>query len=109
MSLLTLFLGVAMLLPLSVALIYGEGDAIAFAISFLICLMVGAISFFLTGRTKSEIRHKEGFAIVAFGWFAVAFFGSLPYLFSGAAGTFSDAFFESASGFTTTGNRYRVA
>ena len=103
MSLLTLFLGVAMLLPLSVALIYGEGDALAFGYSFLICLLVGTISFFLTGRTKSEISHKEGFAIVAFGWFAVAFFGALPYLFSGAIDTFSDAFFESASGFTTTG------
>lgn len=103
MSLLTLFLGFAMLLPLSVSLIYGESDSLAFLYSFLACVVVGAASFFLTGSSKREISHKEGFAIVAFGWFSVASFGSLPYLFSGAVGSFSDAFFESASGFTTTG------
>lgn len=103
MSLLTLFLGFAMLLPFSVSLIYGESDALAFLYSFLVCVIVGAASFFLTGRPKREISHREGFAIVALGWFSVAAFGSLPYLFSGVVGSFSDAFFESVSGFTTTG------
>ena len=92
-----------MLLPLSVSFIYGESDAMAFVYSFLICVVVGAASFFMTGSSKREISHKEGFAIVAFGWFSVASFGALPYLFSGTVGSFSDAFFESASGFTTTG------
>ncbi|MDI6810992.1 MAG: potassium transporter TrkG [archaeon] len=55
------------------------------------------------GVRKGEIKRREGFAIVAFGWLFVAIFGSLPYIFSSTLGPV-DAFFESMSGFTTTGS-----
>lgn len=103
MSLLIFFLGVSMSLPLVVSLIYGEQDFSAFLFSFFICILFGSILFFFTRSSKREISHREGFAIVAVGWIVVAFFGALPYFLSGALNNFSDAFFESASGFTTTG------
>ncbi|MBW2545218.1 MAG: TrkH family potassium uptake protein, partial [Deltaproteobacteria bacterium] len=52
---------------------------------------------------KISLTHKEGFLIVATGWFLAAAFGSLPYMIYGALPQFGDAFFESISGFTTTG------
>jgi len=103
MSLLIFFLGISMSLPLVVSFIYSEQDFTAFLFSFLVCLFLGSILFLLTKRPKREISHKEGFAIVAVGWIVVAFFGALPYFLSGSLNSFSDAFFESASGFTTTG------
>jgi len=55
------------------------------------------------GVRKGEIKRREGFAIVALGWLFIAMFGSLPYIFSATLGSI-DAFFESISGFTTTGS-----
>ncbi|MEZ4683816.1 MAG: potassium transporter TrkG [Caldilineaceae bacterium] len=49
------------------------------------------------------MRAREGFAIVTFGWLGFSLFGCLPYLFSGTIPSFTDAFFETISGFTTTG------
>jgi trk system potassium uptake protein TrkH len=53
--------------------------------------------------SPGELSAREGFAIVGLSWFVVAAFGILPYLLTGTLGDFSDAFFESAAGFTTTG------
>lgn len=103
MSLLIFFLGVSMSLPLAVSLIYGEQDFTAFLYSFIMCILIGSLLFIFTRRPKREISHREGFAIVAVGWIVVAFFGAVPYVLSGALGNFTDAFFESSSGFTTTG------
>ena len=50
-----------------------------------------------------EIRYKEGFAIVTFTWILASAFGSLPFLLTGTMNNFADAFFETMSGFTTTG------
>jgi len=103
MSLLIFFLGLSMSLPLTVSLIYGEQDFSAFLTSLVACMLFGSLLFLFTRRPKREISHREGFAIVAVGWIIVAFFGALPYFLSGALASFTDAFFESASGFTTTG------
>lgn len=103
LSLLIICLGVSMLLPILADLIYREGDVRSFLLSLLICLLAGALLYLPTRGPKKEISHKDGFAIVAFGWVVIAFFGSLPYIFSGALNSFTDAYFESVSGFTTTG------
>ncbi|MBE9504857.1 MAG: TrkH family potassium uptake protein [Proteobacteria bacterium] len=104
LSILTIFLGVSMLLPLCVGFIYGENDVKAFSISLLLCLLFGAILYVITRNPKKEISHKEGFAIVTLGWITVAFWGGFPYLLSGSLHSFTDAYFESVSGFTTTGS-----
>lgn len=54
-------------------------------------------------REKKEMSLRDGFLIVALGWFFMAFFGALPYFFSQAIPSFTNAFFEAMSGFTTTG------
>ncbi|MBN2686841.1 MAG: TrkH family potassium uptake protein [Deltaproteobacteria bacterium] len=99
-----LFLGLAMLVPLSFALYFQDGDTITLAVSLLITAVVGAV--FYTRSTQEEkitLSHKEGFIIVAIGWLLAGVFGALPYMIQGVLPSFTDAFFESISGFTTTG------
>ncbi len=91
-----------MLAPAGWALHYREGDLSAFLITIALTAAAGVVTFILTPR-RPEISVRDGFAIVTFGWLSVAFFGALPAFFSGAIPSFSDAFFESMSGFTTTG------
>ncbi len=94
------FVGMAMLVPLVVALIYGE-DCDPFLISAVITFIVG-IALGLKTYEIDNLPIKESFAIVALGWFTVALFGALPYVFSGIHPL--DALFESMAGFTTTGS-----
>jgi len=91
-----------MLLPTVIALYYGEGDAAALFISSVISILAGFIAYRLT-RISGDITPKEGFAVVTFGWIIVALFGSLPFYLSGAISSYVDCFFETMSGFTTTG------
>lgn len=100
---LILFVGLAMLLPLGVSLIYAEGDAKALLISLSITTLSGLFLYGLTRGSAKEIGNKDGFAIVALGWICACLFGSLPYFFSESLANFVDCYFESASGFTTTG------
>jgi trk system potassium uptake protein TrkH len=95
-------LAVAMLLPIPFSLYYGAHDVVALVSSALVTGLIGAITWKLTG-IKHELRLREGFAVVTIGWLAFSVFGSLPYLFSGVIPSFTDAFFETMSGFTTTG------
>ena len=94
------FLGMAMLVPLVVALWYSENYN-PFLISAVITFIVGIVSGLKTYEID-DLPIKESFAIVALGWFSVALFGSLPYILSGISPL--DALFESMSGFTTTGS-----
>ncbi|MDD2498256.1 MAG: TrkH family potassium uptake protein [Desulfitobacteriaceae bacterium] len=98
-----LIIGGCMLLPLLWSLYYYESDALPIIYAMLITLTVGGIlNFFL--KSKETIRQREGFAIVTLGWVFASIFGSLPYLLSGTFTSFTDAFFETMSGFTTTGS-----
>jgi trk system potassium uptake protein TrkH len=85
-----------------VALFYGDGDAVSFAISTILLAVSGGLLFSIRPATRS-IYARDGFAIVAFGWILTSFFGGLPFYFSGAVPSMIDSFFESSSGFTTTG------
>jgi trk system potassium uptake protein TrkH len=104
------YLGILMIVPLGVALWYGERPVRlslfiikTWLIPLVITILFGLILERKIGVRKGVIKRKEGFAIVGLGWLAVAFFGSLPYIFSATLGPI-DAFFESMSGFTTTGS-----
>ncbi len=96
------FVGLSMLFPLFLSLYYGE-DPYPFLTSLAIATVTGLLLFSSFYRREREIGHKDGFLIVTLAWIGVAFFGSLPYIFSGAIDSFIDAYFESISGFTTTG------
>ena len=95
--------GAAMIPSLLVALLYGDGDAMAFVFSILILLVIGLPLRLLCKPEQQNLRAREGFLAVALSWVLLSVFGALPYLFSGVIPNFVDALFESVSGFTTTG------
>lgn len=99
---LLIFLSAAMLLPIPFSLYYGEGDYIFFIISALITFAVGFAAFKFT-RLDRDVRAREGFAIVTLGWISFSLLGCLPFLLSGYIPSLTNAFFETMSGFTTTG------
>ncbi len=96
--------GVAMLLALLVSLIYNEPDKAGIAISSAINIALGTLIIFLTRKASKDLGKREGFIIVSLVWILFAFLGSLPYIFTGAIPNLTDAFFETMSGFTTTGS-----
>lgn len=100
---LVFFLGLTMIFPLLFSLYYKDGDFSALVLSAAVTTGVGAFLFLLFRRVVEEISHREGFAIVTLGWVFAALFGSLPFMFSGVLPNFVEAYFESMSGFTTTG------
>jgi trk system potassium uptake protein len=89
---------------LAVGLIYREGiETIgAFLLSIMILVVLG-FSMSFRKPAKTALYAREGFVIVALTWFLLSLFGSLPFIISGSINSFVDAFFETASGFTTTG------
>jgi trk system potassium uptake protein TrkH len=99
---LLIFLAFSMLLPIPFSLYYGESDYRFFLIAAGITLVVGVLGFKLT-RLERDVRSREGFAIVTLGWILFSIFGALPFMLSGYIPSFTDAFFETMSGFTTTG------
>ena len=96
--------GIALLLSLLISSLYGDPDFFAFLITSVITLIIGAIFLVFTKKAVKDIGKREDFIIVSFSWVVFSFFGSLPYIISGSIPNFTDAFFETISGFTTTGS-----
>jgi len=96
--------GVAMLLALIVSLIYNEQDLIGFVLSSGLNMLVGSLIIWFTRNASKDIGKREGFIIVALVWIVFSLLGSLPYIFTGSIPSYTDAFFETMSGFTTTGS-----
>lgn len=84
---------------------YHEVDTIrALAVSTVICLLSGILLYVsASGYDHRNIGKKEGYIIVTLTWISISAFGALPFFISGAIPGFTDAFFETMSGFTTTG------
>ncbi len=99
------FLGLLMLVPAIISVIYHENDLWAFIISALITSSFGFILETVTKPSEQmkEIERREGFLIAALSWFAASIFGAIPYLIYGVFTHPVDAWFESVAGFTTTG------
>ena len=94
---------VLLLLPTVCAIVYKENCVFSFLITIGIAVASG-ILLILLNRTKDRmIFAKEGFVIVALGWICLSLIGALPFYFSKEIPTFINAFFETVSGFTTTG------
>ncbi|MDR1864971.1 MAG: TrkH family potassium uptake protein [Bacteroidales bacterium] len=96
--------GGLMLLPAGVSLIYGEEDFAAILLSALTTSGVGGAFWYAFRKCSKEIGKREGYIIVSTVWVVYALFGSLPFLLSGQIPSITDAFFETMSGFTTTGS-----
>lgn len=103
MGALLLFETLFMALALGVTLWYKETDTMAFIVSTVITLIGGLIGLLLGRNASSQVSEREGYVIVASVWLVFSAFGMLPYFLSGAIDSVTDAWFETMSGFTTTG------
>lgn len=95
-------LGISLLAPAAVGLAYGEAEWWAFGATAVGSLLAGG-ALWRAFRPREELRVREGFAIVALAWFVLSLVGALPWVLTGTLAEYADAFFETMSGFTTTG------
>ena len=104
-GILNIFLGISMGFALVWGLYYQDGSVQPLLKSLGITLISGILLYLFSRSPKTDyISHKEGMAIVTLGWIVVGFFGALPFFIGGTFELFVDAYFESVSGFTTTGS-----
>ena len=103
MGALLLIEAVFMTMALGVSLWYNEADSDIFLLSTIVTLLAGVIGLLIGRRAESRMGEREGYVIVAMVWVVFSFFGMLPYYLSGQVTTLTDAWFETMSGFTTTG------
>jgi len=95
--------GLFMFTGLPFSLYYYEEGSLALLYSGLITMFTGGVMWFSTRKHPGSIAKKEGYVIVSLTWIIISLFGTLPFIFSGAIPNFTNAFFETMSGFTTTG------
>ncbi|MCB0324157.1 MAG: TrkH family potassium uptake protein [Bdellovibrionales bacterium] len=103
LGLLLVLLAAAMVVPLAVSLYYGDTGLRPLAVGAAATLGVGAVLVLLFRHSPQEIRSRSAFLLVTVAWFAITTCGAIPFYLSGGFQSFVDAWFESASGFTTTG------
>ena len=103
MGLLLLCNGGFMLLATLVSWFYQDGVTLEISTAALITLFVGTLLMFSTRGHSKEVKIREGYIIVTFGWIFMALSGALPYVISESIPRFTNAFFETMSGYTTTG------
>lgn len=103
MGLLLVVNGGFMLLASLVSFLYQDGVFMQILTAALTAMLIGGSVMFFTRKHRKEIQKKEGYIVVTFGWIFMALAGTLPYVFTGAIPSFTNAFFETMSGYTTTG------
>lgn len=99
---LLLIIGLGMFPPFIISIVHKQVDMAAFGASIVLTCLTG-FAFTKISVNKVRIKAKEGLAIVTLGWIFASIFGALPFYLSGSIPSFVDAFFETVSGFTTTG------
>ncbi len=97
-----LYEALLLLVPFGIALAYGDGDSFAFLITILLMMPISILLRRIEVKEK-DIYAKEGFLTVGLTWIVISIFGAIPFVINGAIPSFIDAFFETVSGFTTTG------
>lgn len=102
-GLLLLFNGGFVLLASLISFIYKDGVSLQMFLAGIITLVLGALVMFFTRNHQKEMNKREGYIVVTFGWVIMALAGTLPYVLTGSIPSFTNAFFETMSGFTTTG------
>jgi len=103
MGLLLLCNGCFMLLAAVVSGIYDDGATVDITLAAIATILSGVVAMFFTRGHRKEVQRKEGYIIVTFGWLVMSASGVLPYIISGAIPGVTNAFFETISGYTTTG------
>ena len=100
---LLVILGIFMLIPYVVQLLFAE-TGISFLSSAIITIFIGILIILINLKKDNQLNLQQAFLFTVLAWISIAFFGSLPFMFSSLQLSFSDAFFESMSGITTTGS-----
>ncbi len=103
MGLLLVFNGGFQMIAAFVSFLTDDGAAIQISAAGLISISAGGLLMFSTKGHKKEVKKREGYIIVTFGWIFMSLSGMLPYLFTDAIPSVTNAFFETISGYTTTG------
>ena len=103
MGLLLLVNGGFMWIASIFSFVYEDGMGINMILAGLVSLAIGGVLMLLTRKHDKELDKREGYIIVTFGWIIMSLVGTLPYLFTGTIPGFANAFFETMSGYTTTG------
>ncbi|NER18670.1 TrkH family potassium uptake protein [Spongiivirga citrea] len=103
MGLLLLCNGGFMLVAAIISRIYKDGVTLEITLAGLATLFAGVLLMFTTRDHKKEIKKREGYIVVTFGWIFMSLSGTFPYIFTDAIPGFTEAFFETISGYTTTG------
>lgn len=94
---------VTMLMCMAVALCYQEDDILIFASSAIITVFAGAVLRFLGRKAENKLSRRDAYLLVSLVWIVYSLFATLPFLLGGYLHSFTDAYFEAMSGFTTTG------
>ncbi len=104
LSLLLILNGAFMFLCVPFSLYFGDGDLMTICISAVLNIIPGGLLFLATKNTQNkEMKKRDGYLVVTFGWVIISFFGALPYLIGGYIPNLADAVFETISGYSTTG------
>jgi len=103
LGILLVILGFFMIVPIFVQLIYAEFDG-TFIYSSILTIFIGILFLLSNLDQEKKLNLQQAFLLTALSWIGIAIFGSLPFIYSSLQMSFSDAFFESMSGITTTGS-----
>lgn len=95
--------GVFMLLAVPISLYFNENSAVGISLAGLITLILGFSMWFFNRKAPKTLQARDGYLIVTLGWLMLTFTGTLPYLLTGSIPNFTNAIFESISGYSTTG------
>ncbi len=102
-GILLIILGVFMLAPYATQLIYDENSSSFFS-SSIITIIIGILIVLTSMTNEKQLNLRQAFLFSSLAWISIAFFGSIPFVLSNLELSFSEAFFESMSGITTTGS-----
>ncbi|MBZ4654854.1 MAG: trkH [Peptococcaceae bacterium] len=102
LGIMLMIIGVSMVLPLMWSLYYGDSDWLAFLGSSIVTFLAGFVAHKAT-KLEGNFHNREAFIVVTFSWLLASAFGAIPYMLTGTFTSYADAFFETMSGFTTTG------
>ena len=103
LGVLQIILGIFMLIPIIIQFYYGEIDSSFFGAS-IVTIIFGTLFFLSNLDHEKKLNLQQAFLLTALSWLSIAIFGSLPFVFSSVNFSFTNAFFESMSGITTTGS-----
>jgi len=92
-----------MLLSSLVSYLYNDGVTFQIFIAGILTLVAGVVIMLLTRNHKKIMNKREGYIVVTFGWIVMSLSGTLPYILTESIPSFTNAFFETMSGYTTTG------